>query len=90
MSKIDGFYGSGIVIISEGVSERSRSAERISMAHPLRFCIQTPVVPVRKCGNDKMSIVPKYSQSSWNVLCVAIRKLINMERLAMLSTILLS
>ncbi len=29
-----------------------------------------------------MSIVPKYSQSSWNVLCVAIRKLIGMEKLA--------
>ncbi len=32
-------------------------------------------MPVRKCGNDKMIIVPKYFQSSWNVLYVAIIKL---------------
>ena len=29
----------------------------------------------RKCGKDQINVVPKYSQSLWNVLCVAFRKL---------------
>ncbi len=34
----------------------------------------------RKCGNNRIKIVPKYFQSSWNILFVAIIKLISMER----------